>query len=107
MHCVVAMAWGLGGHLPDAMRLGLSKVLVRELCNNCKQLESLPASVSLYDITPDASTLDFKAFDTIVPQYEFESGVEFNSIFVPTAGTVARTLLLDSMVGVSRRRIQE
>ena len=101
MHFVVATAWGLGGHLASALRSGLSKALFQNLCEICKQMQSLPLSVTIFDIMPDATTLNFKTFDTMVPKHAFESGVEFNQIFVPTAKSVAISFTICSIVEVS------
>lgn len=100
MNCAVAIAWGLGGHLPEALRMGLSKHLLQDLTGICTQLKCLHDSVTIYDIAADEKSLTFKTFASMVPQYEYETGIDFNNIFVPTAGTVGHKLLLDSIVRV-------
>lgn len=101
MYFVVAMSWGVGGHLGDAHRAGLSKALLPDLCKICKQLKGLLPSTTIYDIMPEADTLKFKNFDTVIPKYALEGGVRASNVFVPTARTAATSFILRTLVEVS------
>lgn len=101
MHFVVAMAWGIGGHLGDTQRVGLSRALLPDLCKICKQLEGLLPSTTIYEIMPDAGTLKFKNFDASIPKYAFDGGQTGSNVFVPTARTVANSFILHTLVDVS------
>ncbi|CDJ36189.1 LOW QUALITY PROTEIN: uncharacterized protein EMH_0009970 [Eimeria mitis] len=98
MYFVVALAWGVGGHLGDAQRAGLSKAMLPDLCMICKQLECLLPSTTIYDVMPDASTLKLKTFDSMIQKYVLEGGVTASGIFVPTARTVANSFILRTLV---------
>ncbi|OEH75824.1 hypothetical protein cyc_04028 [Cyclospora cayetanensis] len=98
MYFVFAMAWGLGGHLADVQRADLSNALQPEFSKICKLLEGLPNNISIYNILPDTTNLKFETFDSMVPQYSFESGVKFSDIFVPTARTVAHSFFQQKLV---------
>lgn len=101
MQCVIALSWGLGGHLTNAIRAQLAKALLPELRKSCKQLEWLPDSLSIYDITADVASLDFKTFESMIPKFEFQSCAELGKIFVPTARTVAYEQMLYNAAEVS------
>lgn len=100
MYFAVAMAWGLGGLLNHEQRAEFSKALLPELRIVCKQLESLPSSATIYDITPDVTTLKLTTYDALVPKYAFESGLTVTNMFVPTLRTAANLHVLQTIAQV-------
>ncbi|KAL8438977.1 hypothetical protein Efla_006922 [Eimeria flavescens] len=100
MNCILALSWGLGGHLNEASRKMLSKQIFQDLQEICKELKHVPVSASIYDIAADESALRFTTFNTMIPQWEFANEGEFSDVFVPTPATVAHKLFLDSLVKV-------
>ncbi|KAL8435557.1 hypothetical protein ACSSS7_002402 [Eimeria intestinalis] len=98
MNCVIALAWGLGGHLNEASRVHLAKELHEDMKEICKQLKDLD-SASLYNIIVDEQTLSFETFDTTLRENRVEnSGTEFDGVFVPTPAVMAHRHIIDSLV---------
>ncbi|KAL8272359.1 hypothetical protein Esti_003649 [Eimeria stiedai] len=98
MNCVIALAWGLGGHLNEAGRVHLAKALYKDLQEICNQLKDLDCA-SLYNLTVDEQTLSFTTFDTMLRQRKTEErGRALDDIFVPTSSTMAHRLMIDTLV---------